>query len=385
MPRHQFLALFAAILCAMLVGVALSLSIPLLSFALESRGASATFIGLNTAMAGIATIAIAPIVPRLAARLGVPGLLLITLGGGAVTLLAFWVTPDVWLWFPLRFLFGASLAILFVLSEFWINAAAPDNRRGLIMGIYAATLSLGFASGPVILSVLEMDSIWPYAIGASLFIAAAFPVMLGARLAPDLGHERSSISVFGFVRAAPAATLAAFVFGALETGGMSLFPLYGVHLGYTPYQAALIITAMSIGNVLAQIPIGLLSDRVNRLSLLMVLAGIGAIGALFLPFASSDLYVFYAVIAVWGGFSAGMYTVGLAFLGARYKGADLANANASFVMLYSLGLAIGPPLLGVGYDLFKPHGLPLGISLMFVCYLVWVQLRHNPHSRHKSS
>ena len=57
------------------VGIGLSLSIPLLSIEMERRGASSTLIGLNTAVAGIASICTVPFVPRLAARIGVAPLL----------------------------------------------------------------------------------------------------------------------------------------------------------------------------------------------------------------------------------------------------------------------------------------------------------------------
>src|SRR5688572_15647030 len=101
---------------------------------MEARGVSGTLIGINTAMAGVATIAVAPFIPRLAALLGVRSLIFWALALGAVTFIAFWYAGPLWLWFPLRFLMGVSLAVLFVLSEFWINAAAPEKARGLVMG-----------------------------------------------------------------------------------------------------------------------------------------------------------------------------------------------------------------------------------------------------------
>uniref|UniRef100_UPI0013D393F4 MFS transporter n=1 Tax=Klebsiella pneumoniae TaxID=573 RepID=UPI0013D393F4 len=67
-----------------------------------------------------------------------------------LSFLGFLVVEPLWAWFPLRFVFGASLAVLFVLSEYWINAVAPEARRGLVLGIYATALSLGFAAGPQI-------------------------------------------------------------------------------------------------------------------------------------------------------------------------------------------------------------------------------------------
>lgn len=367
-------AIAAATSCVGIVGIGLSLSIPLLAFAMEGRGASGTLIGLNTAMAGIATILIAPFVPRMAAYMGVRRLLVAALALGGVTFIAFWFAAPLWLWFPLRFLMGCSLAILFVLSEFWINAAAPERARGLVMGIYATTLSLGFAAGPTILALFDRGSIVPYLIGAGLFAGATLPIAFAGGLAPEI--EKSTRTNFStFLLAAPSAIAAAFVFGAVETGGMSFLPLYGVRIGYSEVTAAMLVSILALGNVLVQIPLGLISDKVDRRKLLLFLGLVGTIGAAFMPFLAHRPEILFPLVAVWGGLIAGLYTVGLAHLGARFRGSALAGANATFVMMYSLGMLIGPPVMGAGLDIWDPHGMPLTIAILFAIYVCIVAVR----------
>ena len=283
--RRQVQAIGAATACIAVVGIGLSLSIPLLAFAMDARGVSSTMIGLNTSMAGIATIIVAPFVPRAAAKLGVRTLILLALALGAVTFVGFWYAEAFWLWFPLRFLMGTSLAVLFVLSEFWINAAAPEKARGLVMGIYATVLSLGFAAGPTILALFDRNSILPYLIGAALFVAAALPVAFASGLAPKLDDAPHS-NILRYLLAAPSAVAAAFVFGAVETGGMSFLPLYGLRMGYGEVAAAMLVSILALGNVLVQIPLGLISDKMDRRKLLLTLGIIGALGAALMPFVA---------------------------------------------------------------------------------------------------
>jgi MFS family permease len=372
--RRQIQAIAAATSCIGVVGIGLSLSIPLLAFAMEGRGVSGTMIGLNTAMAGIATIAVAPFIPRLAALLGVRSLIFWALALGAVTFIAFWYAQPFWLWFPLRFLMGVSLAVLFVLSEFWINAAAPEKARGLVMGIYATVLSLGFAAGPTILALFDRNSITPYLIAAALFVGAALPVAFAGGLAPKI--EKSAKTNFvGYLLAAPSAIAAAFVFGAVETGGMSFLPLYGLRMGYSEVSAAMLVSILAMGNVLVQIPLGFISDKVDRHKLLLLLGIVGAVGAALMPLIAHRTEILFPVVAIWGGLIAGLYTVGLAHLGAQFQGAPLAGANATFIMLYSLGMLAGPPLMGAGLDIWNPHGLPFSIAILFVLYVVVVAIR----------
>ncbi len=184
--RERVAAIAAAIACVAVVGIGLSLSIPLLSIEMERRGASSTLIGLNTAMAGISSICIVPFVPRIAARFGVVPLLTLSLIVSAASLVAFPLLPGILPWFPLRFVFSAGLGALFVLSEYWINAAAPPERRGLVLGIYTTVLALGFAVGPVLLALVGTNGLWPYLTGALLVLAGLLPVLLARGLSPSV-------------------------------------------------------------------------------------------------------------------------------------------------------------------------------------------------------
>ncbi|MEI8144340.1 MAG: MFS transporter [Alphaproteobacteria bacterium] len=371
LTRRDYASLAAAIGCIVVVGIGLSLSIPLLSFALDAKGASKTTIGLNTAMAGLATIVLAPFVTRLATRYGVRRMITASILLGAATLPAFLLIEPIWAWFPLRFLFAVSLTILFVLSEYWINAVAPENSRGLILGFYASALSLGFAAGPAILTVLGTEGPAPYLAGAALFLLAGLPMMLAGDMAPDITDEPNH-GFASFLWVAPAATVAALVFGAAESAGFALLPLYGTAMGFDAAGAAGLISAMAPGNLAFQIPMGLLADRVDKRFVLLFGGLIGTAGMVLITFVPMPQPVLVAVLVTWGGIVAGLYTVGLAHLGSRFRGADLAQANAAFVVMYATGMLLGPPIAGVGMDFWPPHGLPATLALIFAAYFVVV-------------
>jgi MFS family permease len=372
--KARYASIAAAIGCITAVGVGLSLSVPLLSLEMERMGASNTLIGINTAVAGVAAIMIVPFVPRLAARVGVLTLLWLAVGLAATSLIAFKVVFDIFWWFPLRFVFSVALGTLFVLSEFWINSAAPPARRGFVMGIYATVLALGFAAGPAVLALVGTSGWPPYIAGAVMCCLAALPLLLARGISPKIGHGTGR-SVLSFILAAPAATVAALVFGAVETGGFAILPLYGLQIGYTAGSAAFLVSLMALGNVAFQIPIGMLSDRVDRRLVLAAVAFIGMLGALAMPLVAGNQIGFAILLLIWGGVAGALYTVGLAHLGARFSGSDLASANAAFVILYNAGLVIGPPLAGGGLDLYPPHGFAFALALLFAGYLVVVGSR----------
>ncbi|MFG1422222.1 MFS transporter [Roseixanthobacter liquoris] len=370
-PMSRTASIAAAISAISVVGIGISLSIPLLALELESRGISNTWIGINTAVAGVATVATAPFVPLMVRKLGVRALLTLAIAVTAVSLLAFKLVPSFVLWFPLRFAFGAALCILFAVSEYWINAVAPPHRRGLIMGIYATGLSVGAAIGPAILGLLGARGWPPYVAGAIMLAAGAIPILMARGMTPKIA-DGDHHGVLMFIRLSPVATLAALVFGAIETAVMSFLPLYGVRLGLPEGGASLLLTIAVLGNVVFQIPLGLVSDRIDRRILLLGCALFGTIGALVMVQIAVDTLAFKVAVFLATGVVGSLYTVGLAHLGARFHGADLAAANAAFVMLYSLGLIVGPPLVGLGMDIYNPYGFAYVMAGMLGMYVLVV-------------
>ncbi|CEJ13182.1 putative MFS-type transporter YcaD [bacterium YEK0313] len=373
--RRQFiLSITAAIACIVAVGIGLSLSIPLISFALDAKGASRTVIGLNSAMGGVATLVCAPFISGWARRFGVRPVLLWAVALGIASFLGFLVIEPLWAWFPLRFVFGVALTVLFVLSEYWINAVAPEERRGLVLSIYVTALSLGFAAGPQILTMVGTSGPAPYLVGSALFALSMLPVLIARGIAPSI-EEEPSRGFAAFLWAAPAATLAALVFGAAETGAFALLPLYGIATGLDVAAATTLVSFVSLGNLVFQVPLGLVADRIDRRVVLLFCAAVGAIGMATMAFVPMSRTALVVLLFVWGGIVAGLYTVGLAHLGGRFRGADLAQANAAFVVMYSAGLIVGPPLAGFGMDLWPPTGLPATLAVLFAAYVVVVVIR----------
>ncbi|MCO6177913.1 MULTISPECIES: MFS transporter [Ciceribacter] len=363
-------SLVAAISAITAVGIAIGLGLPLLSIILEKRGISSTLIGLNSAMAGIAAMVAAPVTTKLAHDVGVARTMLWAVVLSAASALGFYYAEAYWMWFPLRLVFHGATTTLFILSEFWINAAAPPSRRGLVLGIYATVLSVGFACGPLLFSVLGSEGVLPFVVGALAILVAAVPIFIARRESPVLDSKPEQ-HFFRYIFLVPTATVAVFVFGAVEAGGLSLFPIYATRTGFTEAQAALLLTVMGIGNMVFQIPLGMLSDKLkDRRLLLSIMAVIGLCGSLALPWLSQSWALMALVLLFWGGCVSGLYTVGLSHLGSRLTGADLAAANAAFVFCYAVGTVAGPQGIGAAIDLAGNHGFAWAIAGFFGLYVL---------------
>jgi MFS family permease len=362
-------ALLCAIATVSIVGVGLSLTMTLIAVRLGEQGYSAKAIGLNPTAAGLATLVAAAFVPGWARRFGVRRVLFLALLVCMLSLLVMVAMENYWTWLGIRAIFGAALTALFVVSEYWINAIAPPYRRGMVIGIYAAGVALGFAAGPTILAVIGTASSAPFFVATLLFALAAAPIVLGSSAEPAIKNN-SHVPVFGFLLKTPVATLAGLLHGAIETAGMGLLPVYALRAGLSAETGAIFVSLFAFGNVIFQLPIGFVSDRMNRNLLLLSISALGLGGALLLGAAGPGALVFFcAALVAWGGIVGSFYAVALAQLGARHHGAELASANAAFVMLYSMGLLAGPPFVGFGMDYFGANGFFFSIAAMLAPYL----------------
>lgn len=338
------------------------LSYPLLALILEDMGASSGLIGLNAAMGPIGIILSAPFVPRVAQKFGAWFICVTSLCSSAVLLLMLAVFRDVMIWFPIRFFLGVAISAIFIISETWINQLAMPRIRGRIIGIYNTVAAAGFALGPLIIAVIGSQGWPPFLVGIT-GILIALPVFVLARDHLPRFDGREDASVFSFISLAPMLLLAVAFAALFDQVTLSLLPIYGLRHGLAEATSSLVLAVMIIGNVVFQIPIGWLADRISRRFLINIMAITTMIGSLLLSLLIGESMLLWPMLFVWGAVAFGIYTIALVELGDRFSGALLLAGNGAFAMMWGIGGILGPPVAGAAMDLIGPEGLPIILGL----------------------
>lgn len=348
---------------ATLVGMTVSLAVPLLSLVLEREGASAWIIGLNTAAGGFGVFLVAPFVGRLVERFSVVGCLSGSLATMALCMLAFPLWVDFGYWAVLRVVLGSAGSLLFILSEAAVNALAPEHQRGRILGIYATLFSLGFAAGPLVLVIAGSEGFLPFALSAALFAAGLVPATLlrghADRLMPrgsGTGHR-----LIDTWRVAPLAMGGVFVYALLESSQFALLPVWALAGGMSERTAAALLSIWLSGNILLQYPIGWLADRWRRERVMALCVVIAALGQLLVPLLANQPLLLWPLLILLGGTMGALYTLSLVLVGQRFRGADLTHANTAFVMTFQLGAITGPAYAGAAMGAAGTPSFPLAL------------------------
>lgn len=365
--RERRWSLAAAIASIAVFGVSIGIGGPLLSLMLEARGTDSYLTGLN-AGAGFLGVLVGPVLmPPLVARFGFKRVLLTSLPLSLAFFLALKPLDTIDAWFVLRFFGGLCGSLIFGVSEAWISQLVGDRARGRIMGVYAASLSTGFAVGPLVLSQTGVHG-WAPFLASAIIVAAAMLPLLGAKDGGRRADLAGSRPLRVMARMKPVA-LIVVLFAMYEGATVSLLPVWGARAGLSVATAAMLISAVFVGAILLQIPIGFVSDRAGRAWTLRLCAIVGILGAGLLPLLSPYPTILLVALLVWGGFTTGTYPVALAIIGDRFRGADLLNANAALVIAYGIGAFTGPILGGAAMDAWNPHGIAAALALIFVALL----------------
>ncbi|WP_207540886.1 MFS transporter [Sabulicella rubraurantiaca] len=381
--RISLLSLAAVIGAATIFGLTYSLTAPLVALNLAERGMGETLIGLNAAMHAVGVLMIAPALPWLAGRLGAQPLILAALLMTAALLLLFPAIPIVWMWFLLRVGLGVGAEILFVLTESWANDLSDDATRGRIMATYTAMLSLGFAGGPLILSVTGTEGVLPFAVGAGAALLALLLVSAPGIIKPPMqAHGQGSL--LRFMRLAPVAMSTTALNAAVETAGLSFMALYAVRLGWEEQAGTQLITTLMVGAILLQLPIGWLCDKMDRRKLMIWLGVLCTLGAVAWPFMLRTPWVAYPALFLWGGLFVGIYTTMLAIVGSRFRGTELVGVYAAMGLLWGGGALIGPSLTGLALDVAQ-HGLPIFVALACGSFTLALLLSRSLSSRQEAA
>jgi len=347
--------LIAVIFSVTVFSLTYGLSSPLIAFKLLNAGMSESAIGVNAAMHAVGVFLIAPFLPALFRRYRPLTLIVVSLCAIAVIFVLFGVVSFP-MWFLLRMGLGLFSEIIMVQTETWLNGSTVERARGKVLALYTAGMSLGFATGPLILAWTGSDGNLAFYV-ASVLAALATVFIFTSGMPRVEGHEEKPETLGNSLKLAALPIMATVLNAAVEVLGMNFLSLYAIKLGWSESASALLISVLMFGAILLQLPIGWLADRVDRLKLMTTLAFIAAALAFVWPHILAFHLLSYVMLFIWGGIFVGIYTVAITWVGERFKGGQLAGIYAAMSVAWGAG-ALAGPLLGGFAMTFSLHGLP---------------------------
>ena len=345
---------------------------PLIPILLAGHGENSFMVGLiGSTMFTAFTLASFP-VGAATDRIGPKPMLVggLIVYGTAILLFAF--IKVTWLFFAVRTIEGVGASAISVATETMINRLSKPDERARRMSYYALAIGIGWAAGPLAGALLYR--IRPEVPFIGCFVLSTLAALLAASLikkAPSGSHHGEAIlSVLSSNIIVPIS--AGALYGYLMSSLVTLFPLYLKLIKVPETGMAAIITAVIVGTIISQVPIGHAADRFGKRKTLLIctilLGGVFALMSL-----HSDWRLFLATGVLCGALAGSLYPLALALIGQIVRKERLGAATSTFSLAFGVGSLIGPSLSGLAMAHLDPRWLfylPALLSGVFALLII---------------
>jgi len=362
--------LLALIVGVLIYGLAIGTTYPLLGVILSGE-VDAFRNGLNAAGTGVGLLLGVALVGPAARRLGAGRTVLagVAIMTGSLLLMA--VAPDYWSVLAGRILLGVGANFLFVICETALNALSAPHERGRVMGWYTAATALGFAIGPLAVSVAAERPL-PLLVGCAVLTAlCALPF---ARTVRPITQAVSAPTLRGFTSLLKAGAVAFSLLLAaalVDAVMISLLPVISLERGEGVARGALLAAVFHVGLIVGQPLVGRALDRFGRAGPLVFCLLASTVAALLMasPWGAGPV-TGVVVMTLWGATNYALYTGALTLIGDRFSEASLSGAIALFAAVYALASAVAPGLAGLALKMVGAEGLYLLMAGLYVGLLI---------------
>ncbi len=244
-------------------------------------------------------------------------------------------------WLVLRAVVGFGCAGVFVTTESWLNAKAQPSARGRVFAIYMVGTFLALAAGQLLIGRAAIETEAPFSAIVALF-ASALVVVSTARAEPPATTAVATLPYGHLSRAAPVAVVGCVLSGLVTGAFYSLVPAWMQGEDIDRSTIALFMLVAVLGGLAFQVPVGRISDRFDRRTVLAAL-GLGfaviAVAMVLLPHA---LQVVLPAAALLGGFMSTLYPVCVAHAHDRMPADRVVAVSGRLILVSGLGSVLGP-------------------------------------------
>jgi MFS family permease len=293
--------------------------------------------------------------------------------------------PHPLLWIAARALYGFSICGLFIVAQSWLNDAVANSIRGRVMAVFYVAYVAGLGVGYATLAAVDIQTASAPLIGIAFTALSILPVGM-TRLAQPPPPRAASVALGRAWRISPVGVAGMLAVGGLSMAISGFAPIHATAKGYSQADVALLLSAMPVGTLILQVPLGWISDRTDRryvlagAALLAVVAGVLAVG-----FDGGALTVLVVIYVIWDGASESIYSLASAHAADRASKADMVALSSSLLFAWSLSGFLVP---GIVTGLSALYGtqtfiyVAIFIAAAFCLFVLWrvVTMRAVPNA-----
>lgn len=300
----------------------------------------------------------------------------------SAVLILYAAAPDWMVWAALRVVIGFSFSGVYIATESWLNNASTNENRGQALSLYLIVQMIGIIAAQLLLNVGDPSGYILFVIPSVLVSLAFTPILLAVSEAPAF-ESTKPLSFRRLYVASPLGCVGMFLLGGVFSAQFGMAAVWGTEAGLSIADLTLFVSAIYVGGLVFQYPIGWLSDRMDRRFVVLGLSAFGAVVLMVPVLFDVSFPVLIFIGALCGGVSNPLYSLLLAYVNDYLDKTDMAAASAGLMFINGLGAISGPVITAWLMDQIGPSGFFLFMGLLFgalAAYAAWrmTQRRETP-------
>ena len=336
----------------------------LLAIRADLEGFSATLTGLVMSTFYLGFLVGSILTPRITIKVGHIRVFAAFAALSSAAILVHALIVSVPVWMAMRLISGFCFAGLYIVAESWLNDRASNETRGKLLSMYMVVTYVGVGCGQLLLNLANPLDFELFILTSILISIAVVPLLLSAGSPPTF-HDSVRISLVELFRLTPLGIVSMFAVGLVTATFFALGPVYAQRIGLSIRDISYFMTAVVIGTVVLQGPIGALSDRFDRRTVLTIVTILTALSAVIcVPAAQVSNLALFLSIALFGGLAFPLYSICIAYTNDHLDPSQMIAASGALVMVGGFGAITGPVLFAAIMDLFGHESLFWSIAVI---------------------
>ena len=295
---------------------------------------------------------------------------------GAVSILICSLFSDPILWGGMRIVLGFCNACAFTAMESWLSESSTKETRGKVLAAYNAVVLSGLFFGQFFMNIASPEGSTLFVFSGILLCAAVIPMVLSRNSGPAIS-EVSSMSLLALYKISPLGVVSCLVSGMIYSATFNLLPVFAKDYGIVDFQLSLYIGAAILGAFLLQFPVGYLSDRFDRRTVLAILLFISAVADFSVPVLASQnvIWAVFLGTAITCGIIACTYPLSISEAFDKLRQSEMVAAMGSMILAFSIGGVLGPYTTSIVMDYYGNAALFYFVALIQLLLAGFVMYR----------
>jgi MFS family permease len=319
--------------------------------------------------------------PRMLRRIGHIRVFAALAAGASATILvqAAFVQPFVWA--PMRLISGVCFAGIYVVAESWLNDRASKTNRGRLLAIYMLVLYIGLGTSQFLLIPANPSTPTPFMLVSVLISLSMVPIVVSAQQAPEPALPRK-VRYRELYLNSPLGVVAVSVSGMISSIVFTMGPVYARLSGFGNTGVATFMAVSILAAVLTQYPVGRLSDRTDRRTVIAAACTLATIVAgSIVAFGDMPRALFFLLTALFSGSALTLYSLAVSHVNDKLEPAQMVAASSALLRLNGGAAAVGPVLAGSLIAAYGPSAyftMLAGLTGALTVYDLWRKSRRKP-------